>query len=225
MSFILDALRKSETERQRQSGPGLVDPGYRPPASRRGIWLPLLVIVLLANLGLMAYFWQRQAPPAEAPATPVAAAIPAAAAPTQPPPPVTQALADAAGVTPAAETEYTAMADLPAVDAEPYTETLEPPAPPEADAAPSASDASPSHIQKEAIPSAEQLIATGALSGTPMHLDIHVYSSNPAERFVFINMRKYTEGTELPEGPRLEEITPEGAIFTINGQRFQLARD
>jgi general secretion pathway protein B len=117
------------------------------------------------------------------------------------------------------------MADLPAVEAEPFTEALEPPAPPEAETAPPPGGASTSHIQREAMPSAEQLIATGALSGAPMHLDIHVYSSNPAERFVFINMRKYTEGTELPEGPRLEEITPEGAIFTINGQRFALARD
>ena len=39
MSFILDALRKSETDRQRQSTPGLVDAGYRPPARRRALWL------------------------------------------------------------------------------------------------------------------------------------------------------------------------------------------
>lgn len=224
MSFILDALRKSETERQRQSGPGLVDAGYRPPVARRGLWLPLLVVVLGANLGLMAYFWLRDAPDPDVPA----AATPApAAAPVRvpSPAPVGRSLAAETGAPAGAEAEFAAIADLPAVESEPYTETLEPPPspPPAAEAAPAT--AARSSIVEDTLPTAEQLVATGALSGQALHLDIHVYSSNPAERFVFINMRKYTEGMQLPDGPRLEEITPEGAVFNQNGQRFLLARD
>ena len=40
----------------------------------------------------------------------------------------------------------------------------------------------------------------------PLHIDIHVFSANPAERFVFINNRKYVEGATLTEGPVLERI-------------------
>ena len=47
----------------------------------------------------------------------------------------------------------------------------------------------------------------------------------PAERFVFINMRKYGEGAQLPEGPRVEEITQDGVVLSQAGQRFALSRD
>ena len=49
MSFILDALRKSETERQKKAAPGIVDSHYQRPDKRRNIWLPLLVVILAAN--------------------------------------------------------------------------------------------------------------------------------------------------------------------------------
>ncbi len=222
MSFILDALRKSETERQRQSGPGLVDAGLRRPARRRGFWLPALLTVLAANLVVMAYLWQREPQPG----APTPAAAPAAGT-VAPPAAAERPAPQPAGSTLAttAESEYAAMADLPAVEAEPAAATLEPPVSTGSAPESAASGPAASYIVRDAIPSAEQLIATGALSGAAMHLDIHVYNSDPAERFVFINMRKYTEGTRLPDGPQLEEITPEGAIFSINGQRFQLARD
>ena len=57
-----------------------------------------------------------------------------------------------------------------------------------------------------------------------MRLDIHVYSHNPAERFVFVNMRKYVEGQVLTEGPTVERITPEGAVLNQRGLRFLLPR-
>jgi len=57
-----------------------------------------------------------------------------------------------------------------------------------------------------------------------MHLDIHVYAPKPADRFVFVNMRKYTEGQALKEGPTLERITPDGAVLNHHGLRFLLPR-
>ena len=45
--------------------------------------------------------------------------------------------------------------------------------------------------------------------GVPeMHIDLHVYSANPQERFVFVNKRKYREGETLQEGPRVERDHP-----------------
>lgn len=221
MSFILDALRKSESERQRQATPGLVDAGFRPPVRRRALWIPLLSLVLVANLLVMGVMWLRRAPAVPPPA---AAALEA---------PQTGGLAAAAGVQAPAESEYDDMANEPAVEGESVTGVLVPTEElsvsagvspgSEGDAGMNAEPA-PTHLQDD-LPSAEQLIASGALSVPPMHLDIHVFSTVPAERFVFINMRKYTEGAQLPGGARIEEITADGVVLSMDGQRFVLTRE
>ena len=58
-----------------------------------------------------------------------------------------------------------------------------------------------------------------------LHVDIHVYSESPGDRFVFINMSKHNEGSRLSEGPLVEEITPEGVVLSMNGTTFLLPRD
>ena len=61
--------------------------------------------------------------------------------------------------------------------------------------------------------------------GVPeMHIDLHVYSANPQERFVFVNKRKYREGETLKEGPRVDEITRDGVVLSQHGRRFILPR-
>jgi general secretion pathway protein B len=239
VSFILDALRKSETERQRQAGPGLVDAGYRPPAQRRALWLPLLLVVLTANLALMGWYFLRPAPPGEAP--PPAAGTPGAAPGADPPAVATSAptpaaagrsLADAAGVAAPEDGPYDATADLPALDpAAPVTEVLEVPpqagdaSAPAATTAPGGSATPASGGIADSLPTATQLMEAGAIPVRPLHLDIHVWSDLPAERFVFVNMRKYGEGSLLPDGARIEEITPDGVVLSQDGQRFVLNRD
>jgi len=77
--------------------------------------------------------------------------------------------------------------------------------------------------QDEMLPTNSSLAASGT-NLPEMKLDIHVYSANPAERFVFVNMRKYVEGQSLSEGPLVERITPEGAVLNQRGTRFLLPR-
>jgi general secretion pathway protein B len=55
-----------------------------------------------------------------------------------------------------------------------------------------------------------------------LRLDVHVFTDEPQGRFVLINMRKYYEGQRLQEGPVLDEITPEGVILSFRGQRFRV---
>ena len=55
-----------------------------------------------------------------------------------------------------------------------------------------------------------------------LHIDIHVYSENAAERFVFVNMKKYDEGNFLDEGPLIKAITEEGVILEQNDISFLL---
>lgn len=58
-----------------------------------------------------------------------------------------------------------------------------------------------------------------------LHIDIHVYSEIPSERFVFINMKKYIEGDLLIAGLILETITIEGAILSSNNIHFLLPKN
>ena len=54
-----------------------------------------------------------------------------------------------------------------------------------------------------------------------MTVQLHAYSSNPSERLVYINSTKLREGGSLMLGLRLEQITPDGMIFSYKGYRFQ----
>jgi len=227
MSFILDALRKSETERQQQSTPGLADSRYIAPKKTRGIWTPLLLGVLAVNALLLAFVLLKKAPDNTSRQTaatsttvrslaippirevrevrPLADEIPAKSAPvgtptSSPERPVTQAPGaagpNASAVTPAAV-----------------------PAAAQASAVISAESA------LEMYPSLQQLTVAGVLSLPPLNIDLHVYSAKPAERFVFINMAKYTEGDRLSEGPTIEKITENGAVLNHLGNRFILERE
>jgi general secretion pathway protein B len=74
-----------------------------------------------------------------------------------------------------------------------------------------------------ALPGADEVIARGGVP--PLHLDLHVYASQPQQRFVFVNSRKYREGDTLAEGPVVEAITPDGAVLNFRGSRFRLSND
>jgi general secretion pathway protein B len=85
MSYILEALRRAETERQRGQVPGLHDAGLglaaaAPPPVRRAApagWAVLAVLLVLAAAAAW-WWWPQPAPPARAQAPVVAPAAPAA---------------------------------------------------------------------------------------------------------------------------------------------------
>ena len=70
----------------------------------------------------------------------------------------------------------------------------------------------------------ESLGGAAALNLPELRLDLHVYSDNKAQRFVFINSKKYAEGQALNEGPTVEQITDAGVILNYHGQSFLLTR-
>jgi len=79
MSFILDALKKSENDRQRQSGPALFEVRVAPPRSKLPMLAIVIVSLLVVNLGVVAWIMLRK--PAAAATPPLAAATQPAAAP------------------------------------------------------------------------------------------------------------------------------------------------
>src|ERR1700728_4697730 len=85
MSFILDALKKSESERQRQSGPALFEVKVAQPRGRFAPWAVLLGALLMVNLVIVAWLALRS--PRAVRAVPAVASAPAPASPTVTPPP------------------------------------------------------------------------------------------------------------------------------------------
>ncbi len=66
MSFILDALKKSETDRQRQSGPALFEVKVAPPKARFPVWAVAIVALLVVNMIIVGWLLLRRSSPSAA---------------------------------------------------------------------------------------------------------------------------------------------------------------
>lgn len=224
MSFILDALKKSETERQRQNGPALFE--AKVAARRHGLpgWAVALGVLLAINVGVIGWLLLRHPSRSEANAAPVVAPPQtppqSASAPvTTPPPAIAQAPPSATTLSPA--TDDTAVADSNAESADPddYQPATEPAAGPVAQAG----DSHVTRTTEEGLPTYEQVAGTAGLPD--LRLDLHVYAEKPAGRFVLINMHRLREGDSTPEGVRVESISNHGAVLSFRGTRFVLERE
>jgi general secretion pathway protein B len=241
MSFILDALKKSETERQRQSVPGLMDTRLTSRRNRLPIWAVALGILLVANVIVLAVMLIRSnsaprtaaitATPASTPHTAAAdAGISAAADHFSPmdPNPANSVYAPEIPVAPAATTaqpsDNAAPPPRPAVVPRLIDELKTLPAHNVRRADPVLTDEDAKADSDEVLPTINELNLSGSQTLPELHLDVHVYGNQPAERFVFINMRKYHEGTTLQEGPTVEHIRRDGVILSYHGLRFLLPR-
>lgn len=211
MSFILDALRKSETERQQQGGAEFSSVPTSRAEAQSLKWLWILAALLGVNLAVLAGILLR-------PDARPAATLPAVATEE---PAATVAAPDEPSFAEQLETARLARAERQQSAAE-ESDIETATAAPEVAAQPAASAA-----QSTARPmlTFDEMRLTGAMQLADLHLDIHVYSENPAERFVFINMNKLREHSRLEEGPVVDEITPEGVILDYQGMTFLLPRE
>lgn len=210
MSFILDALKKSETERQQQGPSDFANVPSSEESTGAPRWLWVLGLLLAVNLAvLLGVLLRDDAADAEEPAARVARAAPAATAQ----PPFSERIRAARERESAARTS---VETSPEPAAQPVVEAP-PAAVPQARPQPD--------FTLAALPTADELRANGVLQMAELHLDIHVYSEKPEERFVFINMVRHREKSRLAEGPVVSEITPEGVILDYSGTRFLLPRE
>ena len=213
MSFILDALKKSEAERRRQDAPGLAaipEGGARAGGSK---WMWLAVVLLLVNLAVISgLLLDSRDDAAQEPAVAVTV-TPRQAAPEP------ERTAPAAA-TPQPAVEAVAVGSPPVDTRADVTPGPTDPVPPVA-----RSETPPAAPASETLATFNELRAQGMLNLPDLHLDIHVYSGEPVERFVFVNMSKYTENATLAEGPAVREITPDGVILDYRGTAFLLPRE
>jgi general secretion pathway protein B len=239
MSFILDALKKSESDRQRASGPALFEVKVARTRSTLPGWGIALAALLGVNLAVLAWLLLLRHPPArgaDTAAPPGGAALSVAAAPAGHGVPTAAA---SSGTSPASATGPVAAASPAPLESGTASAGAPPGAsPPGApagrnpdDYAPAAAPWAPAfsaHVQRgtaDGVPLYQEAVNAPGTHIPPLRLDLHVYSERPQERFVMINMHKLREGEALAEGVRVEAITPEGALLSYGGSRFLLTRD
>lgn len=213
MSFILDALKKSENSRLRQDHPAIFD-AQAAAVRRQGLprWGIALIVLLGLNLLILAYaLWRPSEPPAAVPtvqpeSTTASAAAQTAAAPAQPRP----ALAAPAPTAPALAAPPSATPTRPMAAPPSVARRSTPPA------FPVSSEESPT------LPSRDDLLAAGAAI-PEANLNMHVYDASPALRFVLLNGQRLREGEVSREGLRVEQILPEGVLLSAGGTSFMLS--
>lgn len=224
MSFILDALRKSEIERQRQHGPSMAEFPVAREDRRLPVALLVIGVLLAINVAVVLYFMLRDTGGTTPAATTAATTAPEPLA-TDPPAPVPPAPVPPVAGAPASLEAQALAADTaeepPAVYYElPATEA---PGAPDPTLLPDAG-AGRGTTYGDA-PAGGDFASVAAATGLPeLTVDLHVFAADPAKRAVFINGRRYTQGARIAEGPLVEEITPEGAMLSYRGRRFLLPR-
>ena len=208
MSFILDALRKSENERQQAAVPGISDVPAVVQRNKIPGWLLGIIAGLAACVVVLGWAWfagigtGNQSPVAST-ATEVERVD-------------SGAFSDRSSAISGEVRNLAREARQPAAAAQP---SATPPTP--------MSSAEPQAIAAAntgPILTMDQLLSAGA-ELPELNLELHVFSASPADRFVFINSSKYLEGESLPEGPRLVAITEEGVVMNHQNQSFLLPRE
>lgn len=210
MSYILDALRKSEQERQVAAGqsagvlyPVLVE------TRRPGVtWVQLLSVVgTVCIVAVLSVWWWTSRPslPAPAPAT-VAGAPPQTQAASVPLP--VQEVAPPAPVVPV-------TLDRPRLPA-PAAAT-----PPAARQAPMPGKTVPQPVARVVSPAEPASVTADAPLPELPAMRISGYLRDGGEGgMAMINDKLVREGEEVSPGLRLEKILPDGAVFSYKGRRF-----
>ena len=206
MSYILDALKRADAERERGVVPGLHAQQLTPAevetntGSRTRLWL-VIAVVIFAGAAISG-LWSRRFAPITIPQAAVTAAVTAA-------PPATTAQSIAVSTPAVAIAE---PASRPAI----ATAT---PAPP-AVTLPKPAAISP-RPQNE--PSLAELADDVRRQIPPMAITGAVYSDNPGQRLLLINGLVLSQGGAAAPEVTLEEIGEHSSVFSSRGTRFRVA--
>lgn len=230
MSYILEALRKADAEREQGAEPMLPGPAAQAdalpePAAPRaaGAWRWLVAGAAIPVAALAV--WKLSSTPEPVPTAVVASAASpalsaaASAVPAAPSPPTAQVIATPDPATaPPSPADPVPVAE-PAASA-PVARAVRKPA------------ARPAATPPQRAPAASQVpAAVPPLAALPddlrrqvpaMVIGGSVYSPDPASRMLVVNGQVVREGTTLAPGLRLERIGRQAAVFSIRGQSFEM---
>jgi general secretion pathway protein B len=244
VSYILEALKKSDQQRQRGATPTLAtaQPSAPPPRQSRLVFNSVLAVVLIAA-GVAIGWWRPwQTHPVSEPArvteaatSPQATTIPALPAampeaPTQTAPQMPQQ-ASPVTVTPGMPTTQERSASLdqapamnvpppvaapPAIAEAPKQPAMPVPEPPSVQSPPPANTAGASAIVEQ-----DQLPSSIQRQIPDMNIAFLAYSANPKDSRAMINGEMMQPGDSIRPGLTLDKINPDGIVLSYKGYRFR----
>ncbi len=202
MSFILDALKKSDNKRPQTSPPRLdTDHGQAAQSRRRPLRGYLLGLVLLLNVGLLLWFFVPWRP------APLADSKPAVAIQR-----------------PEVNLPPLAAIEIPRPQADPAAPlaAIKPPAQAPAQAS---VQLAPVPLDENRIYLLSELPTAVRRRIPPLHMSLHAFSkAGGSAGLVRINDQMLREGARLDGRFLLDRISPDGAVFRFEGYRFLLPR-
>ncbi|WP_296947095.1 general secretion pathway protein GspB [uncultured Massilia sp.] len=236
MSYILEALKKAQAERQLGDTPTIHAPqpaqAARAPAA--GGHKPLLLglgagaLVVVAGALLL---WRQAPAPASATASAaraVPAAVPAPSAArtlevSAPPPPPHPAAIPAAPAAHPAGTPPSPPARVAAAPA-PASAPASVPAPVPAPASgPVAAPQPRAPAPEDSLPLLQQLPEPLRSEVPRLAFGGYMYSANPADRLLLVDKTLRHEGEEVAPGLVLEKLLPHAAVMNYRGTRYRVA--
>jgi len=244
MSYILEALKKAQAERQLGNAPTIhaPAPSYAAPragqgAQRRYLALGVGVVVIAAAV---APLWPRftgeapvrlaaVTPPAAVPAT-APATVPATAPVATPAPPAAVIPAPAPVVQPApapvaeARPVRAKPAPAPVVPAASSSPQPSPqPSPQQREAAPAPATVAPQPVGDDQLRTLQQLPDTLQREIPKVAFGGYIYSPTPGESLLLVDKMLRREGEEVAPGLVLERLTPKAAVMNYRGTRYRAA--
>ena len=217
MSYILEALKRADAERQRGAVPGLhvsqvstalADARPSAPSQR---WLFAAAMAVLVSGGIAAGLWVWRAPVREARQPVVETAAVGGPVP--------------AWVAPAVPDPAPAPAPVPAVAILPQPVAPTPRAvasSPSAPARPPVAKASPDQLVAAAVPLLGDLPQELRRLIPPLSITGVVYSENPGQRLLLVNNLVLPQGSLAAPEVNLDEIQPKSSVFSFRGSRFRV---
>jgi general secretion pathway protein B len=247
MSYILEALKKAQAERQLGDAPTIHAPVIHAPRADAPGRKPVVIgLVACAVLVAGVVAWRQQGPAAPAQAVVAQAPAPAQAVVAQAPAPAVAAPTIAPSARVALLPEPVDKPALPAAAARAPKPALPAPSPaapdrvasatvpaarPAASAAPAPVVAAPvpeSH-PAAAAPAPEDTVRTLAELPEAVRREVpkvtfggYMYSPNPADRLVLVDKTLRREGEEVAPGLMLEKLLPKGAVLNYRGNRYRV---
>lgn len=198
MSFILDALKKSEEERLRQQNPSTLPTALPRSSGGTPAWVWALLGLLVVNLVVLAVLLLKpRADVTKIAARPVVVA--AVAAPTE-------TIASAAPSAP----KFTGADEKAAPNSQGFDIARQ-----------SAPATTPVQLPAP-VPTRDQRIAAGA-NLPPATLNLHVFDADRTKRFVLLNGERLREGDTSRDGLTVVSITPEGVVLSFGDASFAVS--
>jgi general secretion pathway protein B len=227
MSFILDALKKSEQERRQHQTPDLHAEHAPPPEQRGGkrLWPILILVALLLNVAVFSFWlrpWSAPEPSVQKELSAVDESIIASETVAAPPLPVASQPVASQPVASQPAVSQPAVSSAAVERTSPASEEITPssakssvkPSLPVAKRAPETSNVPPS------LPRMEDLPNSFRRELPELVISLHFYTDSPTARMVRINGRNLREKQHISENLTLQEITAEGVILNFKGQAF-----